>query len=199
MGKYLDPRADLTFKKVFGEHILQPVYALNFVNENFMNDVDDYYHYYHLVHDKYTDKVIDGLHLIFVELPKFKPQTISERKMQVLWLRFLTEINDETREVPAELLENAEVSEALEIVERAAFDDAEMRAYDKFWDAIASRKSEINAVKREAEKAKAEAEEAKAKLKQKDIDTARKMKELNIATDVISQVTGLSNTEIEAL
>ena len=66
MGKYLDPRADLTFKKVFGEHILQPVYALNFVNENFMNDVDDYYHYYHLVHDKYTDKVIDGLHLIFV-------------------------------------------------------------------------------------------------------------------------------------
>ena len=289
MGKYLDPRADLTFKKIFGEHKhlvisllnallplkddervesieywpadqiperteaekysivdvcckdnkqrefivemqmtwtesfkkrvllnaskayvaqtnkgmkyknLQPVYALNFVNAEFMKDVDDYYHYYHLVHDKYTDKVIDGLHLIFVELKKFKPQTYAEKKMQVLWLRFLTEINENTREVPAELLENAEVSEALEIVERAAFDDAEMRAYDKFWDAIASRKSEINAVKREAEKAKAEAEEAKAKLKQKDIDTARKMKELNVATDVISQVTGLSNTEIAAL
>ena len=303
MGKYLDPRADLTFKKIFGEHkhlvisllnallplkddervesieywpaekvpdrpqaekdsivdvcckdnknrefivemqmtwtdsfkkrvllnaskayvaqskkgddyeLLQPVYALNFVNENFMNDVDEYYHYYHLVHDKYTDKVIDGLHLIFVELKKFKPQSFSEKKMQVLWLRFLTEINDETREAPAELLENAEVSEALEIVERAAFDDAEMRAYDKFWDTIASRKSEINAVKREAEKAKAEAEEAKAeaeeakakaeeaeaKLKQKDIDTARKMKKLNIATDVISQVTGLSKAEIAAL
>ncbi len=162
----------------------------------------------------YTDKVIDGLHLIFVELKKFKPQTISERKMQVLWLRFLTEINDETREVPAELLENAEVSEALEIVERAAFDDAEMRAYDKFWDAIASRKSEINAVKREAEKAKAEAEEAKAeaeetkakaaeaeaKLKQEKLDTARKLKAMNVmTTEQISEVTGLSNNEIEAL
>ena len=56
---------------------IQPVYALNFVNDNFLNDVEDYYHYYHLVHDKYTDKVIDGLHLIFVELRKFKPQTFS--------------------------------------------------------------------------------------------------------------------------
>ena len=327
MGKYLDPRADLTFKKVFGEHknlvisllnallplkddervesieywpaekvpdrplaekdsimdvcckdnknrefivemqmtwtdsfkkrvllnaskafvaqskkgddyeLLQPVYALNFVNENFMNDVDEYYHYYHLVHDKYTDKVIDGLHLIFVELKKFKPQTISEKKMQVLWLRFLTEINDETREVPAELLENAEVSEAREIVERAAFDDGEMRAYDKFWDNVSvlktlenARKRELEAAekakaeaekakaeaeeakaeaeeakaeaeeaKAEAEEAKAEAEETKARLKQEKLDTARKMKELNIATDVISQVTGLSTAEIAAL
>ena len=305
MGKYLDPRADLTFKKVFGEHkhlvisllnallplkddervesieywpaekvpdrplaekdsivdvcckdnknrefivemqmtwtdsfkkrvllnaskayvaqskkgddyeLLQPVYALNFVNENFMNDVDEYYHYYHLVHDKYTDKVIDGLHLIFVELKKFKPQTYAEKKMQtyaekkmqVLWLRFLTKINENTREVPAELLENAEVSEALEIVERAAFDDAEMRAYDKFWDNVSvqktldnARKREINAVKREAEKAKAEAEEAKTKLKQEKFDTARKLKAMNVMTiEQIAEVTGLTAEEIEGL
>ena len=275
MGKYLDPKADLTFKKIFGEHkhlvisllnallpleddervesieywpaekipdrteaekysivdvcckdnkqrefivemqmswtdsfkkrvllnaskayvaqskkggdyeLLQPVYALNFVNENFMDDVDDYYHYYHLVHDKFTDKVIDGLHLIFVELKKFKPTTFSERRMQVLWLRFLTEINDDTREVPAELLENAEVSEALEIVERAAFDDGEMRAYDKFWDNVSiqktldnARKREIeaaNAAKREAEKAideaKAKVEEAKAVVEEAKAET----------------------------
>jgi predicted transposase/invertase (TIGR01784 family) len=352
MGKYLDPRADLTFKKVFGEHKnlvisllnallplkddervesieywpadqiperteaekysivdvcckdnkqrefivemqmtwtesfkkrvllnaskayvaqtnkgmkyknLQPVYALNFVNASFMKDVDDYYHYYHLVHDKYTDKVIDGLHLIFVELPKFKPQTISERKMQVLWLRYLTEIDENTREAPAELLENTEVNEALEILERAAFTDAEMRAYDKFWDRVSTMrtlesdwedkikeaKDKLNEMKAKAEeaeakaeeaeakaeeaeakaeeaeakaeeaeakaeeaeakekvaKAKAEeaeakAEEAKAELKQKDINTARRMKGLNVVTDVISQVTGLSNAEIEAL
>ncbi len=286
MGKYLDPRADLTFKKIFGEHkhlvisllnamlplkedeqvesieywpaekvpdrmqaekdsivdvcckdnkqrefivemqitwtdsfkkrvllnaskayvaqskkgddyeLLQPVYALNFVNENFVDDVDDYYHYFHLVHDKYTNQVIDGLHLIFVELKKFKPQTFSEKKMQVLWLRFLTEINDETREVPAELLENAEVSEALEIVERAAFDDGEMRAYDKFWDAISSRKSEINAVKREAEKAVADAkEEAKERM----LDAARTMKADGMPVELIVKYTGLTIEQIEAL
>ncbi len=289
MGKYLDPRADLTFKKVFGEHRnlvisllnallpleddervesieywpadqiperteaekysivdvcckdnkqrefivemqmtwtesfkkrvllnaskayvaqtnkgmeyknLQPVYALNFVNASFMKDVDDYYHYYHLVHDKYTDKVIDGLHLVFVELPKFKAQNLSEKKMQVLWLRFLTEINDKTQEAPAELLENAEVSEALEILERAAFTDAEMRAYDKFWDSVSSLRTIEGDWADKLKKAEAKAEEAEARLKQKDVDTARRMKEINIATDVISQVTGLSNAEIEAL
>ena len=313
MGKYLDPRADLTFKKIFGEHkhlvisllnamlplkddeqvesieywpaekvpdrmqaekdsivdvcckdnkkrefivemqmtwtdsfkkrvllnaskayvaqskkgndyeLLQPVYALNFVNENFMDDVDDYYHYYHLVHDKYTDQVIDGLHLIFVELKKFKPQTFGEKKMQVLWLRFLTEINDDTREVPAELLENAEVSEALEIVERAAFDDGEMRAYDKFWDNVSiqktldnARKREIeaaNAAKREAEKEIAEArvrteearvrtEEAEAKMeeaKAKILDAARTMKTDGMSVELIAKYTRLTAEEISAL
>ena len=37
--------------------------------------------------------------------------------MAVLWLRFLTEINEDTDEVPAELLENEEISKALSIVE----------------------------------------------------------------------------------
>ncbi len=172
---------------------LQPVYALNFVNAEFLKDVDDYYHYYHLVHDKYTDKVIDGLHLIFVELPKFKPQTISERKMQVLWLRFLTEINDRTQEAPAELLENAEVSEALEILERAAFTDAEMRAYDKFWDGVSS----LRTIEGDWED---KLKEAEAKLKQKDIDTARKLKAMNVmTTEQISEVTGLSKAEFAAL
>ena len=91
------------------------------------------------------------------------------------------------------------MSEALEIVERAAFDDGEMRAYDKFWDAIASRKSEINAVKREAEKAKAEAEEAKTKLKQEKLDTARKMKAKGFAIADIAEITDLIAEEIEGL
>ena len=132
---------------------LQPVYALNFVNAKFLKDVDDYYHYYHLVHDRYTDQVIDGLHLIFVELPKFKAQTITERKMQVLWLRFLTEIDEKTQEVPAELLASPEVCEALEIVERAAFTDSEMRSYDKFWDSISVARTLANDHKRKMKKA----------------------------------------------
>ena len=286
MGKYLDPRADLTFKKVFGEHKnlvisllnallpleddecvesieywpadqvperteaekysivdvcckdnkqrefivemqmswtesfkkrvllnaskayvtqtkkgmsyknLQPVYALNFVNAEFLKDVDDYYHYFHLVHDKYTDKVIDGLHLIFVELPKFKPQNFSDRKMQVLWLRFLTEINDKTQEAPAELLENAEVCEALEIVERAAFSDVEMRAYDKFWDGVSSLQTLEDAWEQKLKDVKAE---TVSMLKQEKIDTARKMKAKGFAVKDIAEVTGLTIEDIEEL
>ncbi len=160
---------------------LQPVYALNFVNAKFLEDVEDYYHYYHLVHDKYTDRVIDGLHLIFVELPKFQPASFSEKKMQVLWLRFLTEINENTKEVPAELLDNADVNEALEIVERAAFSDEEMRAYDKFWDRVSTQRTFEEEIKQKAEEwvkkaqtelkamkvqVKAEVEQAEAKVEQ---------------------------------
>ena len=44
-------------------------------------------------HDLHSDKVLEGLHLVFVELPKFKSMNLDEKKMQVLWLRSLTEIN----------------------------------------------------------------------------------------------------------
>ena len=150
---------------------LQPVYALNFVNAIFLEDVDDYYHYYHLVHDKYTDRVIDGLHLIFVELPKFKPQSFSERKMQILWLRFLTEINENTKEVPAELKENAEVNQALEIVEIAAFSDEEMRAYDKFWDRVSTQRTYEEEIKQKAE------EEANKRANKRVEETIKKLEE----------------------
>lgn len=193
-------------KKGMSYESLQPVYALNFVNEIFLHDVTDYYHYYHLVHDKYTDKVIDGLHLIFVELPKFKPTTYTERKMQALWLRFLTEIDENTQEVPAELLENAEVSEALEIVERAAFSDAEMRAYDKFWDNVSVQKTLEADWKRKMEQYKAQANEAEAQISELEArlakekgETARRLKSLGIDNTLIAQATGLSIEEIKTL
>jgi len=150
---------------------LQPVYALNFVNAIFLDEVDEYYHYYHLVHDKFTDRVIDGLHLVFVELPKFKPQNFSDRKMQVLWLRFLTEIDEKTKEVPTELLENAEVNQALEIVEIAAFSDEEMRTYDKFWDRVSTQRTFEEEIKQKAE------EEANRKAEEKVSKIAKEVQE----------------------
>ena len=48
--------------------LLKPVYSLNLVNEVFEPELDDYYHYYHLVHEEHIDKVIDGLHLVFAEV-----------------------------------------------------------------------------------------------------------------------------------
>ena len=49
--------------------LLQPVYSLNLVNEVFEPELEGFYHYYQLVHMEHTEKVIEGLHLIFVELP----------------------------------------------------------------------------------------------------------------------------------
>ena len=144
--------------------LLQPVYALNFVNAPMNIDTDGYYHHYQLVHQVNSDEVIDGLQLVFIELPKFTPQTISEKKMQVLWLRFLTEINAKTREAPAELLENPEVSQALKIVEEAAYTPAEMRSYNKFWDNVSTQRTLDYARQLEVEAYKAELGSTKAEL-----------------------------------
>ena len=181
-------------KKSKKYHLLQPVYSLSLVNDVFENDIEDFYHYYRLVHEEHTEKIIDGLHLVFVELPKFKPHTISEKKMQVLWLRFLTEIGEDTKEVPAELIENAEVKQAIEIVEESAYTDEELAQYDKFWDAIRVEQAFVD-----------EAEirygiGIKKGVKDAKLDTARKLKAMNVMSiEQIAEATGLKVKEIEAL
>ena len=128
--------------------LLQPVYSLNLVNDVFEPDLKGYYHYYRLVHAEHTDRVIDGLHLIFVELPKFTPHTYSEKRMQVLWLRYLTEIDERTRLVPAELMANPEVKKAVTELEESAFTDAQLLGYEKFWDNISVEKTLYNSAER---------------------------------------------------
>ena len=121
--------------------LLKPVYSLNLVNEVFEPELDDYYHYYHLVHEEHTERVIDGLHLVFVELPKFTPHTFTEKKMQVLWLRYLTEIDENTKEIPAELLANPEIAKAVSEIEESAYSEEELLGYDDFWDAVSVEKT----------------------------------------------------------
>ena len=174
-------------------HLLQPVYSLSLVDAVFEPDIPEFYHYYRMVHEEHTEKVIDGLNLVFVELPKFKPQTISEKRMQVLWLRFLTEIGEDTKDVPEELMENPDVKRAVEIVEESAYNDEELAAYDKFWDAIRVEQAFVDEAEIRygmgIEKGKTEGV----------IETARKMKELGTDMTFISQVTGLTAREIEIL
>lgn len=122
-------------------HLLQPVYSLNLVNEIFEPELEGYYHHYKMVHVENSNKVIDGLQLIFVELPKFAPHTYAEKKMQVLWLRYLTEIDEQTLEVPAELLANPDVKKAVDALEKSAFTPAQLLGYEKFWDIISVEKT----------------------------------------------------------
>ena len=174
-------------------HLLQPVYSLSLVDAVFEPDIPEFYHYYRMVHEEHTEKVIDGLNLVFVELPKFKPQTISEKRMQVLWLRFFTEIGEDTKDVPEELMENPDVKRAVEIVKESAYNDEELAAYDKFWDAIRVEQAFVDEAEIRygmgIEKGKTESV----------IETARKMKELGTDMTFISQVTGLTAREIEVL
>ena len=135
---------------------LQPVYSLNLINEAFLHDTDEWYHDYGLMEFKYPGHVIEDMHVIFIELPKFKPHSFTEKKMTALWLRFLTEIDEDTRIAPKELMENPETRKALDIVEESAYSDAQMAGYDHFWDMVSVERTLHSSVRREREKGKAE-------------------------------------------
>jgi predicted transposase/invertase (TIGR01784 family) len=115
--------------------LIQPVYALNFVNDTFekskeMENV--YFHHYQIVNINNTKKQIKGLEFFFVELPKFTPQNRAEKKLHELWLRFLTEVNEKTEEIPQDLLDNEDICEAVGYVKRGAYTKEQLETYDKW-------------------------------------------------------------------
>ena len=120
---------------------LKPVYALSLVNENFERDTVEYYHHYSIIHNQLTGKKIEGLEFVFVELPKFRAKNLTEKKLQILWLRYMTEIEDKTETLPEDLMANPEVREAIECLRESAFTRAELEAYDKYWDSVSSEKT----------------------------------------------------------
>jgi len=122
--------------KSFNYHALQPVYALNLINEVFDTEKPDFYHHYQIVNIADTEKQLEGLEFVFIELPKFKAEKISEKKLQVLWLRFLTEIDENIVDIPEEMLDSNEIKEACENLRISAFTKAELESYDKYWDGI---------------------------------------------------------------
>ena len=178
--------------------LLQPVYSLNLVNQIFEPDLEGFYHYFQLVHSEHTEKVIEGLHLIFVELPKFNPNTYSARKMQVLWLRYLTEINEQTREVPEELLSNPEVKKAVTALEESAFTEAQLLGYEKFWDIISVEKTLYSSGMRKGMKDGVEVGREVGREEEKS-EIARKMKSDGLPIDIISKYTELPVEEIERI
>ena len=288
-GKYLDPKADLTFKKIFGEHedlvmsllnallpldegkqiehveylpaelvpenpgkknsivdvrcretggrhfivemqmnwnhqfeqrvilnaskavvkqldanedykLLQPVYALNLINDvGFNAGPDEFYHDYAIVNVEHSDRIIEGLRFVFVELPKFKPQSIKEKKMAVLWLRFLTEINKGTREAPKELLENPETSKALKILEKSAYNESELYAYERYWDYVNYERGIVEGgyYKGVAKGLAAGRVEGRAEGRvEANVENARKMKADSMPVELIAKYTGLTEEEI---
>ena len=182
--------------------LLQPVYSLNLVNDIFLPDMPEAYHDYKIVQVEHTDKVIEGLRFIFVELPKFKPQDFKGKKMAVLWLRYLTEIDEHTRQAPKELLENPEINKAVTQIEESAFNDAQLWWYDDFWDAVRVENTLISDALREGRQKGMEEgrqEGIQEGIRQNNIQNARGMKAEGIPTGTIAKITGLSPDEIEKL
>ena len=169
--------------------LLQPVYALNFVNDSFEKSpemANEYYHYYKIVNIRNTEKQIEGLEFLFVELPKFKPQNRAEKKLHELWLRFLTEINENTKEVPKELFDNEFTREAVDYMEKAAYTKEQLAAYDRWKIAAMTERSALKDARKEG-------------IMEGITKTALKMLRDGMAIEHVCKYTGLSRQKIDSL
>jgi len=181
--------------------LLQPVYALNFVNETFEKSPgmeNEYYHHYKIVNIKDTEKQIEGLEFIFIELPKFKPQNRAEKKLHELWLRFLTEINESTDEAPEELLENDDTREAVSYMERAAYTKEQLFTYDKWKIDILTERSIIDDALRKGE-AIGEAIGLEKGERKQALTIAQKALNMGMSEEDVIKITGLNKEDLSML
>ena len=187
---------------------LKPVYALNLINENYLPQSPDYYHHYAIVHHKDSNERLYGLEFVFIELEKFKAQNIRDKKLQVLWLRFLTEVGEKTEQIDPELLEQPEINKAIQYVMEASLTKEEKLRYEKNWDRISSEKTLLTAAKEEGrdegrdegrkEGRKEGIVEGIEKGREAErIELVRNAKKMGMSTDQICKLTGLSREEVE--
>ena len=140
--KYLDPKADLTFKKIVGNH---PDRLKNLLNT-------------------------------------------------------LQSLNED------ELIQQQQYLPTTEELEISGFTDAELRAYDKFWDSVSVERTLLDdryqkGKEEGMEKGRAEGkEEGRAEgMSQRSLEIARNLLSLGLPIDQITQATGLTEEEIELL
>ena len=131
--------------------LLQPVYTLAILNENFDHETQNFYHHFQIVNRENTNEIIPGLEFVLVELSKFQPENMPERRLAALWLRFLKEVDEKMRFLPPEMQENEYIRKAAEICEEAAFSDAELYAYDRYWDAVRVEKTLLSSALQKGE------------------------------------------------
>jgi len=172
-------------------HLLQPVYTLTILTENFDHKTDKFYHHFQIINRENTDEIIPGLEFVLVELTeKFRPETINDRKLMVLWLRFLKEVGEDMTDLPAEMKANDYIRQAAELCERGAYTPEELARYDGYWDSIRIEKTLLAGAKIEGE---AIGEHNKAVI------IALKMMEKGMSIEDICDYTDLSKEQIEHL
>jgi predicted transposase/invertase (TIGR01784 family) len=128
-------------KKGESYRLLYPVYGVGIIADTFELQDPSWYHHYQIVNIKNPLKKIEGLEFLFIELPKFKAVNKTEKYLQVLWLRFLSELGENTKTVPEEFWAIPEIMEACALSEEAGYTKGELEGYNKYWDAISTAKT----------------------------------------------------------
>ena len=187
-------------------HLLQPVYGLGLIAESY-EPTPEWYHHYKLVKQGIENGgVIEHLQLIFIELPKFPIRSPVEKKLRLLWLRFLREIDENTTTVSQELLDVPEIAQAIELVEESAYTPAELSVYQSYWDQVSREKTLMHDKYTEG-KAEGLIEgeaigdvrgETRGRHEEK-YAIAKKQLKRGVTIEIVMEDTGLTREEVEAI
>ena len=150
--------------------------------------------------------MIEHLQLVFIELPKFPVQSSAEKKLRLLWLRFLRDIDEKTTHVAQELLDIPEIAQAVELAEESAYTPGELNLYESYWDQVSREKTLLSSKYAEGlvvGEAKGVEKGIKQGIEQGIEQGIKKialtMLDNNEPLEKISQFTGLSQEELRAL
>jgi hypothetical protein len=174
-------------KSIKGEEYkkLSPVYGLALLNERF-DKGQEWFHHYRMTNVDDQSKNLEDIQLVLIELPKLKPASRAERRLAVLWLRFLKEMGEQTVDVDPSFLEVAPIKEAVSLLELASYNQAELLAYDKIWDAISSEKTLLSG----------KYEEGKAEGKAEIIATILRS---GLSVEQVAKIVGLPQEQVEKI
>ena len=164
---------------------LSPVYGLALLNERF-DKGQEWFHHYRMTNVDDQSKNLEDIQLVLIELPKLKPASRAERRLAVLWLRFLKEMGEQTVDVDPSFLEVAPIKEAVSLLELASYNQAELLAYDKIWDAISSEKTLLSG----------KYEEGKAEGKAEIIATILRS---GLSVEQVAKIVGLPQEQVEKI
>lgn len=192
-------------------HLLRPVYGLGLIANNFDPDPEHWYHHYQLVNVmKPKREVIEHLQLVFIELQKLPIQSRQTKRLQILWLRFMREIDRTTQTIDPELLTIPEIKRAVKLAETAAYNPGELNAYEMYWDQIRRENTLLSGreMKGRAEGLKAGLAKGLEEGRTQGLEEGRMQERIhiakalllkNISIETIAEITGLTAYEITTL
>jgi predicted transposase/invertase (TIGR01784 family) len=180
-----------------------PVYSLAIVNREIPKfegeKRETWYHHYKIADIDRPNWVLEGLEFVVIELPNFKPETWSQtdKRMAVLWLRFLKEIKD-SEKAAEEFLEEEAIKQAVSICEVGAYTREELAYYDEYVTGTLWESTYGELERRVAEKDEALAEKDEVIVK-KDEVIAEKDEVIVKKDEVIAEKDGIIAAERKAL